>query len=170
MKTVYLLRHAKSAAAVIGVEDHDRPLNERGRADAPLMGTYMADKGHTPDNILCSSATRARETLEALAPKTTPGARTEILDKLYMASAGGILALLQDLPSDVSAPLVIAHNPGMGELAGMLAAIGDGLALARMAGKFSTAALAVIAFDLQAWKDVSPGAGELVDFATPKLL
>lgn len=107
-----LLRHAKSGWDDPLVADHDRPLNKRGRKSAPLVGQWLRDQGHLPDHVLCSTAARTRETLDRLDLPKTP---TTYEDRLYLAPPDAMLALARQ--SDANTLLMIAHNPGIGELA-----------------------------------------------------
>src|SRR5215216_6730711 len=120
-KRLALVRHAKSSWADPDLADHDRPLNARGRRAATLVGQYLHAAGVHPDLVLCSSATRARQTLELL-----PLARmTDVLieDQLYGAGPHELLARLRRIPAAVGSALLIGHNPGLEELAREL--VGD---------------------------------------------
>ncbi len=108
--TLILLRHAKSDWDDPDQDDHDRPLNQRGRAAAPKIGAWLREQGHIPTRILCSTALRTRETLTGLA---LPKAETVFLRELYLAPARLILSLAQG-PGTL---LIVGHNPGMGEAA-----------------------------------------------------
>lgn len=168
MKRLLLLRHAKSGYPA-GVADHDRPLDERGERDAPRMGTYLAAEGLLPDLALVSSAARTQATFAHLAPSL--GAlerRTEA--GLYEAPPERILDLVRAADDPVRTLLVVAHNPGLEDLARRLVGFGDRYAFARLQQKFSTAGLAVIDFDVESWRDVAAGQGRLDRFVTPKSL
>lgn len=106
-----LLRHAKSDWST-GTGDHDRPLNERGRADAPRIGKWLGAQGYCPTRILCSTAARTRETLARM---RLQGAEVSYLPQLYLAEATTIL----NLARTHTAPclLIIAHNPGLADAA-----------------------------------------------------
>src|SRR3990172_12140295 len=91
MKTLMLLRHAKSSWKDAEVPDHDRPLNKRGKKTAPQMGRLLSTEGLVPDLILSSTAVRARETAKAVAKDSSYKGPTELLDSLYLATAGGLL-------------------------------------------------------------------------------
>lgn len=167
MKTIYLLRHAKSAWDQPDLEDHDRPLDDRGQRAAAVMAVYIGQAGLRPDSVLCSTATRTRQTLERVqAVLGTPMIRYD--PGVYLADAKRLLARLQDQPATCASLLVIGHNPGMEELAGWLVGSGDKALRAKMRAKFPTAALAVIEAAIDDWRELAPGRGRLVDFRTPK--
>jgi phosphohistidine phosphatase len=161
LKQLELLRHAKSSWADPDIADHDRPLNARGRTAAALVGRHMHEQTPAPDLVLCSSATRTRQTLQLL--ELGAGAQVRFEDELYGAGAAGLLAQLRAVPATVGTVLLIGHNPGIEDLTRMLDR--DGLTSVQ---KFPTAALAVLRFDIGAWKELHPGIGHLVTFFTPR--
>jgi phosphohistidine phosphatase len=164
-RTIVLLRHAK--ADWPDVPDHERPLADRGRQDAPMAGLRLADDGIAPDLVLCSTAARTRETWKLAAHELPHRPRTVYEERLYDASLGELLALLSETPDDVGSLLVVAHNPGMHALAEALTGSADSDALARLkSGGFPTAAFAVITFN-GSWKTVEHGVGRLTAFWTP---
>ncbi|UWQ16285.1 histidine phosphatase family protein [Jannaschia sp. M317] len=112
-----LMRHAKSDWHDPLQDDHDRPLNRRGRESAPKIGRWLRDMGHTPDLILCSTAKRTRETRALLGFDDTP---TVDLDALYLADANMILA--QATGAGAQTVMVVGHNPGMAEAASLAVA------------------------------------------------
>ncbi|MEM9795435.1 MAG: histidine phosphatase family protein [Pseudomonadota bacterium] len=107
-----LLRHAKSSWSDPWQDDHDRPLNDRGRRDAPRIGGWLRAKGHLPSLTLCSTATRTRETLATLA---LPPHGTRFRDDLYHAAPATILTLAR--AQSTACLLIIGHNPGIAEAA-----------------------------------------------------
>ncbi|WP_440983109.1 SixA phosphatase family protein [Shinella sumterensis] len=169
MKRLLLLRHAKSAWPD-GVDDHDRPLSDRGRRDAPRMGAYLAAAGLRPDFALVSSARRTQETWALVAPAFGGTCPSLAVPTIYEAEPAMILAAIQDAPDESGTLLVIGHNPGFEDLAALLAPQGNQDALARMKTKYPTAGLAVIECNSPRWADVIPGAGRLEAFVTPKTL
>lgn len=169
-KTLCLLRHAKSSWADPALDDFARPLNQRGRGSMVPLGLYIDEKKLRPDGILCSSAQRTRETLGLLMPWLRGEATVRIERGLYLASAEELLTRIRQVDDGTLCLLVIAHNPGLEDLAGMLAGTGDVFASTAMQEKFPTAALAVLDFDTAHWAGVEPGKGELRAFVTPKLL
>jgi len=118
VKTVLLLRHAKSAWSNPGLTDHERPLSSRGERAAEIMAEYIAGKCPRPDIILCSTAVRTRQTLAPLVQRLPAPAPPIALEKgLYLASEAALLARLQALGEETGAALLIGHNEGIGELA-----------------------------------------------------
>jgi phosphohistidine phosphatase len=164
-RRIVLLRHAK--ADWPQVSDHERPLAERGRTDAPVAGRRLADTGISFDLALCSSAVRTRETWKLAVAELPHRPRTVYEERLYEASLGELIALLNEVSDDVENLLVIGHNPGMHALADALSGSADGDALTRMnrAG-FPTSAFAVVGFD-GSWKSVEHGVGKLLDYWAP---
>lgn len=167
MKRVFLLRHAKSSWDDPALSDFERPLNRRGRAAAPLVGRYLADHGLIPSLILCSAARRTRETLALLLSDLAGETVIRIEQGLYEAGAGQLLARIRQVPPEVPSVLLIGHNPGLEELASDLIADGPAEDVARLAGKFPTAALAAIHFDARTWNDVVARSGTLERFVVP---
>ena len=169
-KTLYLMRHAKSEWRDPSLEDFDRPLNARGSRAAPAMGVYLRTTFEKPDHVLCSAAKRAVQTWHLVAPELAPGIAVTWSDDLYLATAAAILKAIGALaPPDAATLLVIGHNPGMELLAAGLAGPGsDADALSRLQGKFPTAALAVLNFDVREWKDLRAGRGRLTHFVRPR--
>ncbi|WP_029029185.1 SixA phosphatase family protein [Salinarimonas rosea] len=166
MRRLILFRHAKSAYPD-GVGDHDRPLDARGRADAPRMGAYLAAEALLPDLVLVSSARRTQETF-ALAGAAIGPVETREEPRIYEAAAERLLGVVRETPDTVRTLLVIGHNPGMEDLATSLVGFGDRYAFARLREKFPTAAIAVIDLDAESWADVVPREGRLERFVTPK--
>ena len=118
MKTLFLLRHAKSSWSEPGLADFNRPLNERGRRAAPLIARYLAHCGLLPDLILCSAAQRTRETLALMLPGGLAcDAVLRIESGLYGADAATLLRRLKRIETEVDCVLLIAHNPGLEDLA-----------------------------------------------------
>jgi phosphohistidine phosphatase len=144
MHQLILLRHGKAVRGTAGTSDHDRALTPDGRRMVAAMGAAMRRAGLTPDVILVSAALRTQQTLDALEPwEDRPNIET--MPGLYMAGALQIRDILRELPETVRSVLVIGHNPGIQELAQMLAGEA-GLdpakpALARLANEYPTAAL-----------------------------
>jgi phosphohistidine phosphatase len=166
-RTVYLLRHGKSSWDDPAIADHDRPLAGRGRRASRAIADHLRSKRITPTLVLCSSAARARETLERIA--TGLGEQTEVRIEadLYGASAGDLLERLHEVESGAESVMLIGHNPALQELALGLASGGAGVE--RLRAKFPTAALAALAFD-GSWQELSSGTAELVAFVTPREL
>ncbi len=170
MKTLYLLRHAKSDWSVPGQDDHERPLADRGERAALVMGRYMAQKGYHPDFILCSDARRATDTCAIVTSqwKMVPPIETE--PALYLAGPTGGLNRLGGVVSRHASVMIIGHNPDLHEVVASLAQSGSAEWLQTVAGKFPTAALAVLELPIDHWRDAAKTGGALIDYATPKTL
>ena len=172
MKTIYLLRHAKSDWVDPGVKDHDRPLNARGREAAPAMAAYIKAKGYRPDLVLCSTARRTVETFDLVKAALGEGVAVKFEESLYLAEPRQLMERLRRLDDAVKAVMVIGHNPGIAQVAAELSASPEDEAQEklhrRMRDKFSTCALAVITARAKSWRDVRSGRGALKDFMRPK--
>jgi phosphohistidine phosphatase len=166
-KCLFLLRHAKSSWDDPELADHDRPLAPRGRRAAKAMAEHLRRERIAPSVVLCSSARRAQETLERIAPALGDDASVLIEPGLYPASASSLLERLRQLPEGTGSALLVGHNPAVQELALTLA--GGGPRRAAMERKYPTAALATLGFE-GSWSELDAGAAELVDFVTPKAL
>lgn len=167
-RRLILLRHAKSDYPA-GVADLDRPLDERGRADAPRVGAYLAAEGLIPDLALVSPARRTAQTWTGVSAPLE-GARMETVPSLYDAPARRILDAVHGVPAKVTSLMVIGHNPGLADLAILLASKGSREARAAMRKKFPTAALAVIDFEAEGWDALDTKGGVLDRFVTPRTL
>ncbi len=168
MKTLLLLRHAKSDWAASGLDDIDRPLAPRGRDAAPCMGRYLSAEGLIPDLVLCSTARRAQETWDLVAPELGQEVPVRISKGLYAVSSAALLAALRRVPDDCDRLLLIGHNPEIEDLAHRLAGTGKAKALANLAEKYPTAALAEIRFARDSWAKISEGSGVLHRFVRPR--
>ena len=176
MRRLMLLRHAKTEHAAPSGHDQDRRLDERGRLDAAAIGTWIGRHPPLPDAVLVSTAVRARQTWE-IARDAMKNAvrvhqpRVELLDELYGAEPTQLLRLIR--LAEVTNParlMLIGHNPGMHELALMLAGSGDAAAKKSLEDNVPTAGLAILDFAVDDWNEVAFRRGELVRFTSPKLL
>jgi len=165
MKRIYLLRHAKSSWDDTSLPDHDRPLAGRGRRAAKAIARHMRDSDIEPELVLCSTARRARETLDRI-EAALGGAAIEIESDLYAASATTLLQRLRSVPDTVDSVLLIGHNPGLQDLA---------LELARpsprtddLAAKYPTAALATLEASASTWRELDRSSAELVELVRPR--
>ena len=163
-RTLVLLRHAKSAYPD-GVPDHDRPLAPRGRREAGLAGDWLRANLPPIDAVLCSTATRARETLA----HTGIDAPVCYVDRLYDATPGTVIDEITHADDNVAVLLVVAHEPTLTQVAlGLAAADGSNTTAAeRISAKYPTSAMAVFRVT-GSWKDVELGSAELVDFHVPR--
>jgi phosphohistidine phosphatase len=119
-RTLYLLRHAKSSWADPSLADRDRPLSPRGRRNAAVLASRLARAPIAPELVLCSPALRTRETLAVIGEALPRAAEIRFEERLYGAGADELVALLAELPGTVGAVLLIGHNPGLEDLAGLL--------------------------------------------------
>jgi phosphohistidine phosphatase len=166
MHALHLLRHAKSSWADERLDDHDRPLSKRGRRDAELMARHLAKTGERPDLVLSSTAERTRATLEPLLERLKP--KRVLLDRdLYLARGSALLDYLRNTDEEVGSALLVGHNPGLHELALLLADPDSPAALPPLSGKFPTGALASFRV-AQAWSRLKPHAARLTAFVTPR--
>lgn len=168
MRRLLLLRHAKSAYPQ-GVADHDRPLNDRGRAAAALMGAYIAREGLQPDHAMVSPARRTQETWEIVRAELAD-APMETVPSIYEAAAARILDAIRSAPAEAASLLVIGHNPGLSDLAQRLAGEGPKDLMRDLREKFPTAALAVLEFDAEDWAGIAAGGARLRRFVRPRQL
>lgn len=146
MKTLLLLRHAKSSWKDAELDDHDRPLNKRGKRDAPRMGQLLLSEGLLPELIVASTAKRARKTAEHVIAASRYRGETRITGELYMASGPSLRELVAALPEPAARVLLIGHNPGLEDL------------LESLVGAYaplSTAALAHVELDIERWAQVA---------------
>ncbi|MEU1406163.1 histidine phosphatase family protein [Streptomyces sp. NPDC005728] len=164
-RKIVLFRHAK--ADWPQVSDHERPLAERGRSDAAVAGRKLADTGITFGLALCSTSVRTRETWKLAVHELAHRPKTHYEERVYEASPGELIAVLNETPDDVQTLILIGHNPGVHGLADILAGESEGDALTRMNRRgFPTAAFAVLTFD-GAWKSLEPGVATLADYWAP---
>jgi phosphohistidine phosphatase len=170
MLTLSLLRHAKSSWSDPRLKDFERPLNERGETAAPRVGAFMARREIAPELILCSTAVRARQTLNLLLPHLKGAPELVYEDALYLASSSTMLKRLHRVPAGVSHTMLVGHDPGMHALAVELVGSGSTEDLERLSDKFPTAGLAVIVFEASAWRELRWGGGRLDIFTSPKRL
>ncbi len=162
MKTILLLRHGKSDWDADFAHDHERPLNERGREAAETMGRFLAASGTLPDRIVTSTAVRARTTLGLAREAGELDAPVRETRSLYGAGPADLLREIQAEDDAASVLLLVGHQPGWGETVSRL--IGGG------AISFPTAALARVDVDVDHWRDVAFGRGELAWLVSPKAL
>lgn len=162
MKTLLILRHAKSSWKQPALDDHDRPLSPRGARDAPRMGALLRRRGLTPDLIVSSTAVRARTTAEWAADRSGCGGGVRLDRRLYLARPETIAAVAGDLGGGATRLLVVGHNPGLEELVARLTGAAEIL---------PTAALAQVRLPIDAWSGLSTSTrGALVGLWRPREL
>jgi phosphohistidine phosphatase len=166
MKFLYLIRHAKSSWKEPGVDDHDRPLNNRGRHAAKTMATYLRRSQIKPDLVICSTATRAKQTLDPIVKGVNP-LKVILERKIYRGTKQELWEQLWNVPKRAKSVLLIGHNPALQDLALELAQTDKPLPFA--GEKFPTGAMASFRFR-GAWKALEPHGAELISFITPKTL
>ena len=161
MKTLLILRHAKSSRKK-PVADHDRPLNKRGKSDAPRMGKVLRDAGLQPDLIISSTAKRAKKTADKVAKHSGYPGVIELSRDLYLAGPEGYRSVLRGLSDAYESVLVVGHNPGLEILIEALTGQDEML---------PTAALAHILVEIERWEEFDENArGRLVEIWRPRLL
>jgi len=169
VRTLYVLRHAKSDWGDASLRDFDRPLNGRGRKSARAMGRELRERGLTPDLVLLSPSARTTETLARV--EEGFGASFEKVEErsIYLAETEELVALIRNAPAQSDRLMIVGHNPGMHELV-LLLANGPRDLREEAAAKFPTGAMAEISFDVGDWSDVTPGSGFIRSFLKPREL
>jgi len=170
VKLLYLLRHAKSSWSDPGLPDPERPLAPRGRRATTALARHLRREDIQPALVLCSPARRTVETFERIASAFGAGVTLLVDAELYGASGEELVHRLHEVPEDVSSVMVIGHNPGLQNLAILLAGVGEPRALERLRTKFPTGALATLATPNDSWRALEPGRARLVGFIVPKEL
>ena len=168
MKTLHLLRHAKSSWDDPVERDFDRPLNGRGHRAARRMGEWLLAERLHFDRILASPALRIRQTIEGVEGGFGQRLTLEQDKRIYMASAASLFDIVRECPDSVTDLLVIGHNPGLEDLL-LIATEGDTSPLRREAElKYPTATFASIEIDIDRWADLPEGGARLVRFVRPR--
>jgi phosphohistidine phosphatase len=165
MKFLYLLRHAKSSWKEPGLDDHDRPLNKRGRQSAKIMAKYLSRAEIKPDLVICSTATRAKQTLDPIVKAINPKIILE--RKVFEGAQQELWKQLWNIPKGTKSVLLIGHNPALQNLALELSETDKPLPFANQ--KFPTGAMASFRFH-GGWRALEPHAAELISFITPKTI
>lgn len=168
MKTLYVLRHAKSDWGDSSLKDFDRPLNERGWKAAKAMGKELRKRGIEPDLVLASPAVRAQQTLERIQDGYVDHLNVTDERAIYNAELPTLVGLIRKAPDTADRLMIVGHNPGLQELIVELSSVGD--LRNEVAGGLPTAALAEVRFDVSAWSDVAPGTGNLAGLLKPREL
>ncbi len=161
MKTIYLIRHAKSSWSEIGVSDYERPLNRRGKKDLSFMANRLKEFGIKPDLILSSPAKRAKKTTKKIA--STIGYDEENIvykESLYDSSYTNYRYLLDELNDNINSIFIIAHNPTLTD-------VGEKLSGAILTN-IPTCSIVAIEFEVDSFKDITEGIGKIIFFDYPK--
>lgn len=160
-KTLFLVRHAKSDWQHVGITDHERPLNHRGSRDVAVIAARVAARPDRPQLIVTSSALRALTTAQAIAAALGfESSALQVRDEIYHADADMLLDVIQRVDDRYERVMLVAHNPGMTEIANEL----TGSAIDNM----PTCGVAALRFDVASWADVRRQAATLVDLDYPK--
>jgi len=161
-KRLAILRHAKSDWGQPGVSDFDRPLNDRGRAAAGLIGRAIDERGLQFDVVVSSPSARTRETLALI------GIDAQWEEKLYLAGPDTLMGVVRGLPDMAQSALIVGHNPGLHELVLKLGRPDARGLRQRVLGKFPTAALAVLELEIKSWSEAGPACGEISALLLPR--
>lgn len=160
MKTLLLMRHAKSSWKDPDLKDFDRPLTKKGKKSVPLMGQMIADEELIPDRIFSSPAVRASQTVEAFVESSGYRGEVEYFDGYYMGEPTAYAEPLYNLPDEVERVLIIGHNPGLEAFLQMLTARVESL---------STGAIAYIVLPVKHWREINGETeGELIQLWAPR--
>ncbi|MEQ1762962.1 MAG: histidine phosphatase family protein [Pyrinomonadaceae bacterium] len=159
MKTIYLLRHAKSSWDDATLSDFERPLNERGLNTAPFMGEVITRRGYTPEVVISSPAKRAATTAELVKESAGLNADLRTDHRIYEASPNTLRTVASETGDDVDSVMLVGHNPGM-----------EGFVryLTGQVEPMPTAGLAVIELSIDSWKDLDADCGSIVEIIRPK--
>ena len=161
MKTLYMVRHAKSSWENLQLSDHDRPLNSRGKQNAPEMGRRLKLKGILPDLLISSSAKRARNTAKKISKKIGYSiSNIETTSDLYHADENSIIELVRNQDDSLDTIMIFGHNPGFTDCLNLLAGAGI--------YNIPTCGVAGIGFDFKSWKEVATGGGSIILYDYPK--
>ncbi len=164
MKKLFLLRHAKSLKDDSNLEDHERTLNDRGFEEAPLTGKYLFTNKDLPDLIICSTALRAKQTLELILKELNKNIKVIYDKKIYDEDAKTIFKLISKTDNLINTLMIVGHNPDITHILEL--AIREEFPY----DNFSTSGLAIIKFNINSWDEINLHKGELISFTTPKSL
>ncbi len=161
MKTLYLVRHAKSSWDNANLSDHNRPLNERGERDAPRMGKRLRKREERPEVIISSSAVRAQTTARILAAAIDyPTSDISIDERLYEAEPEDVLSVIGNLDDGIDCAMLVGHNPTFTALINAMGRCDF--------DNVPTCGMAVLTFPIDSWKNIATVQGTLVDFDFPQ--
>ena len=160
MKSLYILRHAKAVHPSYDTTDFARTLNAAGMEDATQLGAHMQAEGLIPEHVLCSPSTRTEQTLAAINTRLPTPLSAEFVDKLYLASSGDLVSLIQPLSERHNRVMIVGHNPGLQQLCLWLTKHTDP-AVQDIMLKFPTCSLAVIDMEIASWQDVNAQCGTM---------
>ncbi|MFL6101322.1 MAG: SixA phosphatase family protein [Actinomycetales bacterium] len=165
-RTLLVVRHAKSDWDT-DAPDHERPINARGRREAPKLGRLLDDAGLKPDLVVCSDATRAQQTWQLASAAWSDPPPVQVEPGLYDASRSEVLTVINETPDDVSVLACVGHEPTSSALVSVLAGEADEDAARVLAGGLKTACAAVLTFE-GPWSGLEPGGARLVRVVSPR--
>ena len=161
MKSILLIRHAKSSWDDISIDDKDRPLNDRGKRDAPMMAERLLDRKIEIDAFISSPAKRARKTAEVFSKAFGQGKKhVEIKEELYEASENDFASVVENLPNELNIVAIFSHNPGITEFANRLTST--------RVDNIPTTGIFAVKAETNDWKSFASAAKELLFFDYPK--
>ncbi len=162
MKTIYFIRHAKSSWSDMSLRDHDRPLNKRGKRDAPFMSQKLKELGAEPDAIITSTALRAKTTAQHFAHVfDLKGAQFIEEAGIYEAYSSNILKIVKNTSDDFDTIFVFGHNPGFTMVANSFSGGED-------IDNVPTCGIVKVEVTISSWKDLKKSKGEVTEFHYPK--
>ena len=159
MKKLYIIRHAKSSWKDTTLDDFDRPLNKRGKLNAPFMGTKLKERGIVPDIMISSSAFRAKNTAEIIAKKVKYSKKIIFKKEIYDVGESAIRKILKKLDDEKSVVFLFGHNPDLNMLAERYVGFDENI---------PTCGIVEIEFDCKRWKDISSLNAKFISFDYPK--
>ena len=159
MKKVYIIRHAKSSWKDMSLDDFDRPLNKRGKRDAPFMGKKLKEQNIVPDIILASPALRSKKTAEKIARKVKYSKQIIYDKSLYESSVSELYIALTKINDENSIAFLFGHNTGINMFVESFVGLYDNV---------PTCGIVEVEFDCKSWKDISRQNAKLVSFDYPK--
>ena len=161
MKQLLILRHAQAAGTDIGGSDKTRKLTPKGNDDASALGKLMVKEGLNPDLVLCSAATRTRETLDGVLSAFDNDVSVDYANRLYNSDYQYLMMVAQEASDDIETLMIVAHNPGTHEFAARLAEEDGSDRVDRLSMNYAPATLTVFDCDIERWKDLRPYANKV---------
>lgn len=168
MKTIYLMRHAKTEPGRTGLADEKRGLTDRGVADSALMGQWLAKQTPQPEMVFLSTAKRTGQTVKMVNAQRDKPIPTQAIDALYLAWASELADLIRSQDDLFDSLLIINHEPGLSTLTRTLALPDTAPECARAFDHFPTGGIAVLQMDIESWGELAPQSAQFKNFVTPK--
>ncbi len=166
MLRLYIMRHAKSSWAIPGARDFDRELNEKGLEDLKKISKHIKKHNISPDLVLCSSATRTRQTLDSVVDAFEKTPEISYTEKLYSSGLSEYIEIINSV-NNANSIMIIGHNPMCGSLATSLPGSGEAEQIEKIAYRYPTAALTTIDFETENWSTITKGNGILQNSLFP---